>query len=71
MNSRERVLATLNHSEPDGIPVDLGAHRSSGISAIACHRLRKHLGEVKVQLHNILANVPPQNNVAVLEAIHH
>ncbi len=44
MTSRERVLAALNHSEPDRIPVDLGAHRSSGISAIAYHRLRKHLG---------------------------
>lgn len=44
MNSRERVLAALNHTEPDRIPVDLGGHRSSGISAIAYHRLRKHLG---------------------------
>ncbi len=47
MTSRERVLAALNHSEPDRIPVDLGAHRSSGISAIAYHRLRKHLGLVE------------------------
>ena len=44
MTSRERVLAALNHIEPDRIPVDLGAHRSSGISAIAYHHLRKHLG---------------------------
>ena len=44
MTSRERVLAALNHSEPDRIPVDLGAHRSSGISAITYHQLRKHLG---------------------------
>ena len=44
MTSRERVLAALNHVEPDRIPVDLGGHRSSGISAIAYHRLRKHLG---------------------------
>ncbi len=43
MTSRERVLAALNHVEPDRIPVDLGGHRSSGISAIAYHRLRKHL----------------------------
>ena len=43
MTSRERVLAALNHKEPDRIPVDLGGHRSSGIAAIAYHRLRKHL----------------------------
>ncbi|MEN8201153.1 MAG: uroporphyrinogen decarboxylase family protein [Bacteroidota bacterium] len=44
MTSRERVLASMNYKEPDRIPVDLGGHRSSGISAIAYHRLRKHLG---------------------------
>lgn len=44
MTSRERVLTALNHSEPDRIPVDLGGHRSSGISAIAYHRLREYLG---------------------------
>jgi len=44
MNSRERVLTALNFKEPDRIPVDLGAHRSSGIAAIAYHQLRKHLG---------------------------
>jgi len=44
MTSRERVLTALNHKEPDRIAVDLGAHRSSGIAAIAYHRLRKHLG---------------------------
>jgi uroporphyrinogen decarboxylase len=44
MNSRERVLAALNHKEPDRIPVDLGSHRSSGMAAMAYHRLRKHLG---------------------------
>jgi uroporphyrinogen decarboxylase len=43
MNSRERVLASLNHQEPDKIPVDFSGHRSSGISAVAYSRLRKHL----------------------------
>lgn len=43
MNARERVLAALNYLEPDRIPVDLGGHRSSGIAAIALHRLRKYL----------------------------
>jgi uroporphyrinogen decarboxylase len=43
MNSRERVLASLDHRQPDAVPVDLSGHRSSGISAIAYARLRKHL----------------------------
>ncbi len=43
MNSRERILAALNHQEPDILPVDLGATPSSGISAIAYGNLIKHL----------------------------
>lgn len=56
MTSRERVLAALNHMEPDRIPVDLGGHRSSGISAIAYHRLRKHLGlpELTVRVYDMV-----------------
>ena len=44
MNSRERVLTTLNHREPDRVPIDLSGHRSSGIAAIAYGRLRSYLG---------------------------
>lgn len=44
MNARERVMASLNHSQPDRVPVDLSGHRSSGIAAIAYARLRGHLG---------------------------
>jgi len=44
MTPRERVLASLAHQEPDGLPVDLGATPSSGISAIAYHNLKQHLG---------------------------
>lgn len=44
MNSRERVLAAINHREPDRVPIDLGATPSSGISAIAYTNLKKHLG---------------------------
>ena len=40
MNSRERVLAALNHQQPDRPPLDFSGHRSSGIAAIAYHRLR-------------------------------
>jgi uroporphyrinogen decarboxylase len=44
MTSRERVLAALNHQQPDRVPVDFGGHRSSGIAAMAYPRLRAALG---------------------------
>lgn len=44
MNSRERVLAAVEHGEPDRVPVDLGATPSSGISAIAYGNLKRFLG---------------------------
>lgn len=44
MTSRERVLAAVDHREPDRVPIDLGGHRSSGMMAIAYHRLKQHLG---------------------------
>ena len=43
MTPRERVLAALNHRQPDKVPIDLGGHRSSGIAAIAYARLRRAL----------------------------
>ncbi len=44
MNSREIVLAALNHREPSRVPVDFDGYRSSGIAAMAYVKLRKHLG---------------------------
>lgn len=41
--SRERVLTAFNHESPDRVPVDFGAHRSSGIMALAYRKLRRHL----------------------------
>ncbi|MCG3147186.1 MAG: hypothetical protein PCFJNLEI_00624 [Verrucomicrobiae bacterium] len=46
MNSRERILAAIAHRQPDRVPIDLGATPSSGISAIAYGRVKKHLGLV-------------------------
>ncbi len=43
MNARERVLAAIDHQEPDVLPVDIGATPSSGISAIAYDNLINHL----------------------------
>ncbi len=44
MTGRERVLASLDHREPDRAPIDLSGHRSSGISAVAYPKLRAALG---------------------------
>ncbi len=44
MTSRERVIAAMNHRETDRVPVDFSGHRSSGIAAIACPKLREYLG---------------------------
>ena len=41
---RDRVLAAINHREPDQVAVDFNGHRSSGIMAIAYAKLRRHLG---------------------------
>jgi uroporphyrinogen decarboxylase len=45
MNARERVLAAINHQEPDGVPVDIGSTPSSGISAIAHYNLKHAIGK--------------------------
>jgi len=44
MTSRQRVLAALDHRQPDRVPIDFSGHRSSGIAAIAYPKLRKYLG---------------------------
>lgn len=43
MTSRERILAALNHQQPDRVPIDLGSNPSAGISAIAHRNLADHL----------------------------
>ena len=44
MTARERVRASLDHREPDGLAVDLGSNPSSGISAVAHANLVRSLG---------------------------
>jgi uroporphyrinogen decarboxylase len=44
MSSRERVLAVINHREPDRVPIDLGGTRNSSIEVGLYTRLRDHLG---------------------------
>jgi uroporphyrinogen decarboxylase len=43
MNSRERVLAAIDHREPDHIPFDLGGMAQSGIHKAGYARLRDYL----------------------------
>ena len=44
MNGRERILAALNHQEPDRVPFDLGSTQVTGIHTVAYRGLRERLG---------------------------
>ncbi len=44
MTPRERVLAALNHQEPDRVPLDLSQVAGDGITLTAYRNLLKHLG---------------------------
>ncbi len=44
MTSKERVLAAIDHREPDIIPVDFGATPVTGIHVLAIERLRNYYG---------------------------
>lgn len=43
MNGRDRILATLSHTEPDRVPFDLGSTQVTGIHAVAYQALRECL----------------------------
>jgi len=44
MTHRERVMRALSHQEPDRVPLDFGATRSTSIVVQAYERLNAHLG---------------------------
>jgi uroporphyrinogen decarboxylase len=44
MNSRERIIKTLNHKEPDKIPIELNGSSNSSLTIEAYKKLRKFLG---------------------------
>ncbi len=50
MNSRERILRTLNHEEPDRVPFDMGGTVITGIQAKAYRKLRDYLGLPKKEI---------------------
>lgn len=49
MYSRERLLTTLNHREPDRVPFDLGSTQVTGIHVAAYRKLRQALGLPRVE----------------------
>jgi uroporphyrinogen decarboxylase len=44
MNSRERIMAAINHMPTDRPAIDFGGHRSSGIMAVTYAKLKEALG---------------------------
>jgi uroporphyrinogen decarboxylase len=44
MSSRERILKSINHEEPDRVPFDLAGSTWTGITNTAYQNLRKYLG---------------------------
>jgi uroporphyrinogen decarboxylase len=55
MNSRERVLCAVNHTQPDRVPIDLGGIRASGINAVVYDELKKRLGiHTPTKIHDTL-----------------
>jgi uroporphyrinogen decarboxylase len=44
MTSRERVLAAINHQEPDRVPIILGTSNTTGLKGNAYRNLKKYLG---------------------------
>jgi uroporphyrinogen decarboxylase len=56
MTSKKRVLATLNHNEPDRVPFDLSSTLVTGIHWKAYERLRDRLGlpKKKVELFDLV-----------------
>ncbi len=44
MTSKERVLAAINHQQPDRIPVDFGGAFITGIHCSVIEELRDHYG---------------------------
>jgi len=48
MKPRERVLAAINHREPDHLPMDIGGTDVTGINVRAYRRLLEHLGQTSI-----------------------
>ena len=70
MNSRERVLRTINFQKPDRVPIDLGAMRASGINAVVYDRLKKRMGiSTPTKIHDAL-QILAEVEIEVLNRLH-
>ncbi len=71
MNSRELILAAINHQNPDRVPIDLGATASSSISLVAYQNLIKYLGKnhLKTHVYDVVQEVV-QPEMELLECFH-
>jgi len=69
--SRKRVLASVEHKEPDRVPIDLGGTICSGIMAQTLHRLRQRLGlkERKVKVYDVFQMLG-EVEIDVVEKLH-
>lgn len=66
MTSRERVLSTINHREPDRVPIDLGSTPSSGISAVAYSNLVNHLQlDINPKIYDVVQQVAQPDDVMI------
>jgi uroporphyrinogen decarboxylase len=68
MTSRERILAAINHQEPDRVPVDMSSTPSSGISAIAYSNLLKYISrpDLPVQIYDVVQQLA-QPDMSILD----
>ena len=58
VNSRERVLAALNHEEPDRVPIDLGSVGPTGVHVQAYRRLLDVLGiQEEIRLRDVVGQL--------------
>lgn len=44
MNSKERILAAINHKQPDKLPVDFGSTDTTGMYVSVVYKLRQYFG---------------------------
>ena len=68
MTSKERVRCALKHRPYDGLAIDFGAMRSTGINAMAYNTLMKHLGFNK---HAIVYDIFQQLALPDIEVVNH
>jgi uroporphyrinogen decarboxylase len=71
MTSRERVLAAIDHKQPDIVPVDMSGTPSK-IREQVLDRMEifsRDGGYVFNTVHNILPDVPSENIIAMFDAV--